>query len=98
MGTASQQTATPLPATGFLRLPQIVGGPPVTKEQAEENKLKGKGPTRPRAGIAAIIPVGRSTWWAGIKSGRYPKPVKLSRGITVWKVEDIRALLEGGAK
>jgi prophage regulatory protein len=40
------------------------------------------------------IPVGRSTWWAGIKTGRFPKPVKLGPRTTVWKVEDIRALIK----
>jgi predicted DNA-binding transcriptional regulator AlpA len=40
------------------------------------------------------IPVSRSTWWAGIKAGRYPKPVKLGPRITAWRVEDIRALIE----
>jgi prophage regulatory protein len=40
------------------------------------------------------IPVGRSTWWAGVKSGRFPKPVKLGPRTTVWKVEDIRDLIE----
>lgn len=40
------------------------------------------------------IPVSRSTWWAGVKSGRYPKPVKLGPRITAWRVEDIRALIE----
>ena len=40
------------------------------------------------------IPVGRSTWWAGVKSGRFPKPVKLGPRTTAWKVEDIRALIE----
>jgi predicted DNA-binding transcriptional regulator AlpA len=40
------------------------------------------------------IPVGRSTWWAGVKSGRFPKPIKLGPRITVWRVEDIRALIE----
>ena len=40
------------------------------------------------------IPVGRSTWWAGIKTGRFPKPVKLGPRTTAWKVEDIRALIE----
>jgi prophage regulatory protein len=40
------------------------------------------------------IPVGRSTWWAGVKSGRFPKPVKLGPRTTVWKVEDIRTLIE----
>lgn len=44
------------------------------------------------------IPVSKSTWWAGIKSGRYPKPVKLSARVTAWRVEDIRAFIETGAK
>jgi predicted DNA-binding transcriptional regulator AlpA len=41
------------------------------------------------------IPVSKSTWWAGVKSGRFPPPIKLGRGITVWRVEDIRALISG---
>jgi predicted DNA-binding transcriptional regulator AlpA len=40
------------------------------------------------------IPVGRSTWWAGVKDGRYPKPVKLGARITAWRVEDIRTLID----
>jgi len=40
------------------------------------------------------IPVGRSTWWAGVKTGRFPKPVKLGPRTTAWKVEDIRDLIE----
>ena len=43
------------------------------------------------------IPVSKSTWWAGIKEGRYPKPVKLGPRITAWRVEDIRSLIEKGA-
>lgn len=43
--------------------------------------------------IPAIIPVSKSTWWAGVKSGRYPKPVKLSERCTAWRVEDIRDLM-----
>ncbi|WP_342395095.1 helix-turn-helix transcriptional regulator [Rhodoblastus sp. 17X3] len=42
------------------------------------------------------IPVGRSTWWAGVKEGRFPKPVKLGARITAWRVEDIRAFIENG--
>jgi acyl dehydratase len=49
----------------------------------------------PKAGIPAIIPVSPSTWWAGVKSGRFPRPVKLGERITAWKVEDIRSLVEG---
>jgi predicted DNA-binding transcriptional regulator AlpA len=44
--------------------------------------------------ILAIIPVSKSTWWAGVKSGRYPKSVKLGERITAWRVEDIRALID----
>ncbi len=42
------------------------------------------------------IPVGKSTWWAGVKDGRFPKPVKLGPRITVWRAEDIRALIANG--
>ncbi len=40
------------------------------------------------------IPVSKSTWWAGVRSGRFPKPLKLGPRTTVWKAEDIRALFE----
>ncbi len=42
------------------------------------------------------IPVSKSTWWAGIKDGRFPKPIKLGSRITVWRAEDIHALIEKG--
>lgn len=43
------------------------------------------------------IPVSKSTWWAGVKDGRFPKPKKLGARVTVWRVEDIRELIENGA-
>ena len=45
------------------------------------------------------IPVSKSTWWAGVKDGRFPKPQKLGPRTTVWKAENVRALYEtnGGA-
>jgi prophage regulatory protein len=45
--------------------------------------------------ILAVIPVGKSTWWAGCKSGKFPKPIKsLGANTTVWKAEDIHALIK----
>ncbi len=45
--------------------------------------------------IPAVIPVSKSTWWEGVKSGRYPQPVRtLGLRITAWRVEDIRALID----
>lgn len=50
----------------------------------------------PRANppIPAIIPLGKSTWYAGMKDGRYPKPVKIGVRATAYPVESIRALIE----
>lgn len=47
--------------------------------------------------IPAVIPVSKSTWWAGCASGRFPKPVKLGPRTTVWSVESIRELIENPA-
>lgn len=44
--------------------------------------------------IPAVIPVSKSTWWSGIKDGRFPQSVKLGPRTTVWRVEDIRRLIE----
>lgn len=65
-----------LPATGFLRLSQIIGN---------------------RTADAAnppIIPVSKTTWWDGVRTGRFPRPVKLGPRTTAWRVEDIRAFIE----
>lgn len=44
--------------------------------------------------ILKLIPIGRSSWWAKVKSGEYPQPVKLGIRTTAWRVEDIRDLIE----
>jgi predicted DNA-binding transcriptional regulator AlpA len=44
------------------------------------------------------IPVSKSTWWAGVKSGRFPKGVKLGPRITAWRVEDIQGLIRTGPR
>jgi len=47
--------------------------------------------------IPAIIPIGKSTWWAGVKTGKSPRPYQLGPRTTVWRVEDIRALIQQAA-
>lgn len=49
-----------------------------------------------KRGIPPIIPVGPTTWWSGTNSGRFPRPIKLGPKTTVWRVEDIRALIAKG--
>jgi predicted DNA-binding transcriptional regulator AlpA len=45
---------------------------------------------------AGPIPVSKSTWWQGIRDGRFPKPLKLGKRVTVWRAEDIHRLIEQG--
>lgn len=52
-------------------------------------------PDRKR-GTPGFIPVGATAWWLGVKAGKYPKPLKLGPKTTVWRVEDIRALISKG--
>lgn len=86
---------TSLPKTGYLRLNQILGQQEVSPEQARLNRNIGKGPRRPRAAITPLIPVSKATWWAGVRSGRFPKPVKLQGGnITLWRAEDIATFVQ----
>jgi len=44
--------------------------------------------------VLEVIPLGKTCWWEGVKSGRFPKPVKLSERCIAWKVEDIRGLIK----
>lgn len=68
-----------LPETGYVRLTQILGKPATPTAEA----------------VPPLIPIARSTWWAGVKSGRFPQPVRgLGPRITAWRAEDIRALIE----
>lgn len=66
----------PLPETGFLKLPQIIGNPKATPP------------------IPPLIPVSRTTWLDGVKSGRYPQPVKIGARAVAWRVEAVRELIE----
>lgn len=44
--------------------------------------------------VLSVIPLGKTSWWEGVRSGRFPKPVKLSARCTAWRAEDIRELIK----
>ncbi len=48
--------------------------------------------------ILAVFPVSKSTWWNGIKEGRFPQGHKLGPRTTAWRVEDILNLIESAGK
>jgi len=39
------------------------------------------------------LPISRSGFWAGVKAGKFPQPRKISPRVTMWRAEDIHALL-----
>ncbi len=43
--------------------------------------------------VLRIIPVSKTTWYNGVRSGRFPKGIRLSKNIVVWRVEDIKNLV-----
>lgn len=64
----------------FLRLAEIIGKPATGDEPA----------------ILPLVPVSKTTWYQGIKDGRFPKPCRcLGTHISVWHSDGIHALLNG---
>ncbi len=46
--------------------------------------------------VLALLPISKSTFYAGIKSGRYPAPVKhLGPRIAAWRFSEIVQLVKG---
>lgn len=43
--------------------------------------------------VLANVPISRSGWWAGVKSGRYPQPIRIGARCVAWRESDIRALI-----
>ncbi len=48
--------------------------------------------------VIRVMGIGKTTWWAGVRDGRFPKPVKLGARTSAWRVEDIRALIANPMK
>lgn len=49
--------------------------------------------------VLAVFPVSPSTWWQGVRDGRFPASVRLGERCTCWRAGDVRALIEkAGAK
>jgi len=105
MRNHKQQVSTLIHETGFYRLHQIVGRPAVTEEEAERNRREAetaktlgrkpnKKPKCARNAIPPIIPISKSHWWAGVKDGRFPQPIKLGPRTTALRASDIQALVE----
>lgn len=48
--------------------------------------------------VLKFFPVSKSTWWRGVKEGKFPQPIKLTKRTTAWRATDIHMLLRETAK
>lgn len=63
--------------------------------QTETNtNLPATGYVRQKQLVPDIIPFSPSTLWRHVRAKTFPAPVKLSAGVTAWKVEDVRAWID----
>ena len=44
--------------------------------------------------IPDLLPISKSAFWNGVKSGRFPKSVKLGPRTTCWRESEIMAIVE----
>jgi len=51
----------------------------------------------PKKNLPPLIPISRSSWWMGVRLGRFPQPIKLGPRTTCWRAEDIYALIDNPA-
>lgn len=63
----------------------------------KKQTLPAEGFTRARD-LIQYLPFSKATLWSWSKSGRFPKPVKISPTITAWKNSDVLAWLESQSK
>ena len=63
----------------------------VKTDQEAAGVLPATGYVRAKQLVPHIIPFSPATLWRKVKAGTFPAPVKLSAGVTAWRVEDVRA-------
>jgi prophage regulatory protein len=52
------------------------------------------GYTRDKVFTPGVYPVSATAWWDGVRTGKYPKPVRLGERSVAWRAEDIRKLID----
>ena len=80
--------------------PEIRSAKLERKEKKKEKKdrvvdldIDGKGYLR-LSQVLTLIPVSRSTFYAYVLEGTYPKPVRIGKRTVAWRASDIARLLE----
>lgn len=76
---------------------------PVPRRSTAIHDDDGPVPDLPTTGLLRIaqvlkyVPISRTSWWLGVREGRFPQPQKLGN-VPVWRVSDIRELIDNGER
>lgn len=80
----------------YLRLEQVIGTNRLHRKRVTPPKsVRERVTESPR--YPGILPVGKSSFYAGIANGKYPAPIKLGPRTSVWLRADIEAVAERAA-
>lgn len=86
-----------LPVTGFVRLRDLCstrGRTGQTRTYTDKNGQTRTYQTGQQPARQGLLGIGQSTLYEWVKTGRFPPPIKLSAGVTVWRAEHVREWLE----
>ena len=50
-----------------------------------------------KTGERGLLSIGATSWWLGVRAGRFPKPVKLGPRTTAWRESDVLAIIRKGS-
>jgi predicted DNA-binding transcriptional regulator AlpA len=48
--------------------------------------------------VLTYLPIKKSTWYDGVRRGRFPQPVRLGTRTVAWRAQDIRHLIDHGVE
>jgi predicted DNA-binding transcriptional regulator AlpA len=48
--------------------------------------------------VLSFLPIKKSTWYEGVRQGKFPQPVRLGTRTVAWRAQDIRRLIDHGVE
>lgn len=64
------------------------------QKQNDFSKLPLSGYIRQAKLVPDVVPISPATLWRMVKDGTFPAPYKISKRVTAWRVEEIRAWMQ----
>ncbi|MGV2948548.1 helix-turn-helix transcriptional regulator [Acinetobacter sp. AGC35] len=81
----------------YARVKQLASAPSTpekiyTVKTGENAGMKRKVSAKPER--VGLLPVSEKTIWEWVRQGKFPKPIKVSANVTVWRLSEIQAWME----